>query len=330
MDVPLLLSAAAANGGFVTRAQALDCGWLDRDLRAASRSGLLLRLRQGAYVFADQHRLLDRAGRHAVLARAVVHQQRGSVALAGPSAAAIRGLSVYGQDLEAVHIIRLDGTSSRDEAGICHHRLPLGIDEDLEQIGRVWVTTLARTVWDVACMSTLTAGVCTADSALRLHPALGEELLAHAPGYRRRPGSRVARLALSLADGGSESEGESVTRLQCYRHGIPRPTLQYEVFSTSGRLIGRSDFHWPEYRHLGEFDGEVKYQRFLREGESASDAVVREKIREDGMRAQRLGMSRFTWSGVMPANAAATMRQLRRDLEQSRSLYTNGRVVIPL
>ncbi|HEX5383763.1 MAG TPA: hypothetical protein VFW54_03920 [Propionibacteriaceae bacterium] len=41
--------------------------------------------------------------------------------------------------------------------------------------------------------------------------------------------------------------------------------------------MGISDFYWEQQRHLGEFDGKIKYQRLLRPGETASECVIRER-----------------------------------------------------
>ena len=38
-------------------------------------------------------------------------------------------------------------------------------------------------------------------------------------------------------------------------------------------------------------------------GETAGDAVFREKRREDGVRGELLGMSRWTWRDLMPAHS---------------------------
>ena len=93
--------------------------------------------------------------------------------------------------------------------------------------------------------------------------------------------------------------------------------------------IGTSDFYWDDCRrHLGEFDGKIKCQQLLREGETASDCIFREKRREDAMRAGLRGMSRFTWSMVMPSNARQTMTALSDALEQSYRLYVRGRKII--
>jgi hypothetical protein len=59
--------------------------------------------------------------------------------------------------------------------------------------------------------------------------------------------------------------------------GLPTPELQFDVRDAGGMLIGRSDFAWHGGRLPGEFDGKVKYEKFLRPGESAGDAVFREK-----------------------------------------------------
>jgi hypothetical protein len=77
------------------------------------------------------------------------------------------------------------------------------------------------------------------------------------------PGSRCGRLAVSLADPRAETPGESVTRVQFYRNDIPMPRLQFHVIDRHGVLVGISDFYWDEHRHLGEFDGMIKYQRLF-------------------------------------------------------------------
>ena len=112
-------------------------------------------------------------------------------------------------------------------------------------------------------------GVRGSDSGLRPSDRswLAAQLAALQERFMHVAGSRTARLAIRLADGRSESPGESVTRVQFYRYDIPMPTLQYQVFDRAGRLVGESDFYWEDFRHLGEFDGFVKYQKLLRPGD---------------------------------------------------------------
>jgi hypothetical protein len=176
-------------------------------------------------------------------------------------------------------------------------------------------------VWEVASASTLESGVCTADSALRRWPRLRDELVDVGGTFGRRPGSRTARIAVQLADGRSGSVGESLSRVLFYRHALPRPELQHQVVSRDGDLLAVTDFYWPRSRHVGEFDGKIKYGALLREGEAPGDAVFREKRREDDVRATGLGMTRWTWADLAPAPSVALVQRLERDLERSRTIY---------
>jgi len=78
--------------------------------------------------------------------------------------------------------------------------------------------------------------------------------------------------------------------------GLPRPELQYCGFSADGRLVGRSDFGWPAFGVLGEFDGKQKYGELLRRpGQTAKDVLVDEKGREDKLRALGWAVIRWMW-----------------------------------
>lgn len=242
------------------------------------------------------------------------------MALAGPSAALAHGAATWGHDLEQVHVVRLDRGAGRRECGVVHHRAASS-EITVEVVGGLLTVAPHLAVWQVALLSGLEGTVVTMDAALHLDPTLKEPLRKLASQQQRHPGSRRARLALGLADARSESPGESLTRVACFRHGIPRPDLQHDVVSADGRLLGRSDFWWEAFAHLGEFDGRIKYERLLREGQSASDAVVKEKRREDDMRATGAGMSRFTWAEVQPRAAAVRMARLQHELDRSKKLY---------
>jgi hypothetical protein len=79
---------------------------------------------------------------------------------------------------------------------------------------------------------------------------------------------------------------------------VPAPDLQREIFDERHLLVGRSDFCWEEQQTLGEFDGRIKYGRLLKPGESISDAVYAEKIREDRLRDLGWQVVRWTWSDL--------------------------------
>ena len=315
----------AANGGFFRRADALAVGYTDRDLQQARRTQQIVRLRHGSYAPADAYARASPGERHLVLAGAVISAQRQPVALTGPSAAVLHGHAVWGHDLEQVHLVRLDGASGRREAGVVHHRMTKDIVDALCSVGGFVAVNPARALWEVAVMSDLESAVITADSALHGDPAMLPDLRGFADSFAHRPGSRTARLALRLADPATESPGESIVRVKCYRFGIPRPVAQYVVRASDGREVGRCDYCWPQYRHLGEFDGKVKYAALLRPGEDPSDVVFREKQREDALRAAGYGMSRWTWADLDRVRVATTMARLKEALARSRRLYVRGR-----
>jgi hypothetical protein len=317
-----------ANSGFFSRAEAIDSGETDRTLATARREGLIVRLRRGMYAPADLYNACDDAGKHLLHARAALAAQQGRVALTGPSAAALHGFALYQEDLAIVHLVRLDRGASHHAAKANHHVVTQDIEDDLGIYDGVLAINPARAVWEVACRSSLESGVVTADSALHQDPLLREALEEMQQRFAYFPGSRSGRLAIKLADPRAETPGESVTRVQFHRYGIAIPELQYHVIDRNGVLVGISDFYWEECRHLGEFDGKIKYQRLLRPGETASECVIREKKREDAMRADFRGMSRFVWSEVMPQLARRTMADLAQALEQSHRLYVRGRTII--
>ena len=81
----------------------------------------------------------------------------------------------------------------------------------------------------------------------------------------------------------------------------------------TGEIL-RLDFAWPEHDVWLEFDGKEKYVKYLREGETATDAVLREKRREDRIR-ELTGWRciRITWADLFfPDRLAARIRDMLR------------------
>ena len=106
-----------------------------------------------------------------------------------------------------------------------------------------------------------------------------------------------------------------------YRNGVPCPDLQFDVWRGDGSLIGTSDFYWEEHRLVGEFDGRAKYGRLLRPGDEPGEVVFREKRREDEMRGESYGMSRWIWADLMLPGRRAFVQRLRSDLDRSAALF---------
>ena len=316
--------------GYATRAEFLGSGYTDRDLRSAVRTGQLKRLRHGVYVHAAEHAKLTPEQRHSILVRSVADKLGPAVAVSHQSACALHGLAMYGHPLDKVHVTRLDGSAGRTEHGIVHHVGHVIRDNDLEEVNGVLIMKPARAVFEASTVGTVESAIVVMDSGLHRGIVTEHELTDLTGRLWNWQGARGARYALSLADGRSESPGESRSRYLFRREGLPVPDLQVPIYDAYGQLIGYSDFGWLEYRHLGEFDGLIKYGGLPGDPRSPQQVVFDEKRREDAMRSQMLGMSRWTWPEIAPEREHRTAQRIAAEIEQSHRLYTHGRVVIPL
>ncbi|WGX99327.1 type IV toxin-antitoxin system AbiEi family antitoxin domain-containing protein [Nocardioides sp. L-11A] len=293
------------------RADLVRLGHTDRSLAAAVRRGELDRPRRGAYVSAAEWAQLSSEQRYAVRARAVERQARTEVILSHTSAVPFHDGPLWGQQLEDVHVTRRDGLTGRKERGVRQHRGQLR-DDDVVAVHDFQVSAPARTVLECATVASVESALVVANDFLHrglvtpqeLHERY-DEVMAHWPQSLGTP------VVLRLADPRIESVGESRTLYFLYRSSLPKPIPQFEIWDGL-ELVAKLDFALPEHGIWLEFDGRVKYERFLRPGESPADAVVREKLREDRV-AELTGWRclRLTWTDLAdPARLAARIRAL--------------------
>ena len=301
----------AATDGCFSRADALRVGLDDNAIRRALKVGLWTRVRWGVYTFSDLWAEQDPATRHLAAARSVARKLGHAVALSRVSAALDHGLTVWDADLSRVHVTRLDGGAGRTEAGVQHHEGFCAGAEVMEKDGYLLVTP-ARAALESASLLSTEAAVAALDSGLHLGQFSTEELDETFGPMQHWPDTLHLQFAVRFADGRSESVGESRTRYLCCTHGLPAPELQFHVYDERGALVGITDMVWEQHRLLGEFDGKVKYGRFLRAGEEPGDAVFREKRREDRLRqVTGWGMVRLTWADLAdPRRTAGLVRSL--------------------
>ncbi|KQT94391.1 hypothetical protein ASG49_05790 [Marmoricola sp. Leaf446] len=307
MDDPLRV--IALTDGVFLRREALECGYDDKTIARRVRGGEWHRVRHGAYCFGDTWRTSTPDERHLLLARAVLRTTPGPVALSHTTALLAHGVAVWGADLSRVHVTRLDTGAARREKDVVHHVAACS-DDDVETVGDVPVLGVARSVVETATVTGLESALVSADSALHLEKTERDELRRTFAGMTHRPGAQKIHVVLHHMDGRSESPGETRAAYLFWRHGLPRPARQHAVRDASGRVVARVDFAWHEHGVFGEFDGRVKYGRYLRPWELPGDAVFREKQREDLVR-ELTGYRfvRLVWADLEhPEQTAARVR----------------------
>ncbi len=330
--VERLQRIARQQGGYLTRQDGKDCGYLPSELGRLVDRGVLVRLRRGAFAVADDHATWSRRQRHLVTARAALAHLGPGYALSHDSAAAAHDLSLYGLDLDVVHVARVGGTTSRTRNGITRHRDVLE-EADVVDVDGLRVVRAPLAVAQAAVASDVERGAVLVSSWIshlrsdarrrgRLEQFSQEEAKGDIrrvlASYAGRPGTRTAADAVTIADGRCESPGEVRVLVLCWRFDLPRPEMQYELSLLDGRRA-EVDFLWPTQRLVVEFDGRVKYDE---DGdESARATVWAEKRRELKVRDLGYHVVRLTWADLAPENAERTAARLRRELARAQRLY---------
>lgn len=263
----------------ILRSELLGSGLDDRAIRRAMESGDLVRVRHGAYATGHDWGRLDEAGRHRVLVRAAVRQSRVPVVTSHGSAAVELGGPTWGLPLARAHLTRRDRRAGRGAGSVAQHRGVLRAKDVLAHVG-VAVTSPPVTVLDVVATTSTEVGLVVANHFLHTGATDLAELEATRVFHEHRPGTLNAGLVLRLADPLVESVGESRCVFAFWRGGLPAPALQWQVV-VGGTVVARLDFAWPELGVFAEFDGQVKYGRLLRPGQSVADVVDAEKRREE-------------------------------------------------
>lgn len=273
------------------------------------RTGELSTVRPGTYLAGgwperaeDRHRVMIRA--------AVADFGRGAV-VSHVSAAVLHGLPGWAIPMTRVHVTHRRPSGGRRSSNVHVHVASLADDEVTEVMG-IAVTSVARTVIDVARTCGFEQGVVVADAALTAELADTGSLARAVAAVIGRRGAPAARRVIRFADSRAESVGESRSRVAIARAGLPPPLPQWEIRDRVGSIVGRSDFGWPEHGVAGEFDGRIKYGRLLRPGEQAGDAVYREKRREDALREHVRTVVRWDWDDL--DDFRATAQRIRRAL----------------
>ena len=163
------------------------------------------------------------------------------------------------------------------------------------------LTSVPRTVIDLARTLPFAEGVAVADSALNARLTSRAALGAVIADCPRWPGLQRARQVTAFSDARPESVLESLGRAAFHQLGLPPPDLQVWV-GDDEEVIGRVDFLWRRYRTVGEADGALKYQ---------NPARARARLERDArLRAAGYEVVHFTWPEItrVPAQVVDAIR----------------------
>lgn len=286
--------------GVFLRPQAIAAGYSPREIQRRLGAAEWVVVRRGAYAIASTWRAMSSTERHLAMCFAVATKIGANAAISHTSAVALQGLPMWGHDLGEVHVSKAN--VSRHSGGVFHHRTAVPHDH-IVNIRGVPATTTPRALVEAALISPPEPCVVTMDAALHHGATTKQELLEMLDAMRDWPGARNAGRVVSLADGKSESVGESRARFAFYLADLPEPRLQYEIRDRRGLLVARVDFLFEEYRTVAEFDGKVKYTGELTPQTNPTDVLWREKKREDRLRAMGFEIVRITWADLTDVNA---------------------------
>ena len=186
------------------------------------------------------------------------------------------------------------GRGSRTgDAGVLVHIAALPAGHVVSYRG-VLLTSVPRTVIDLARTLPFAEGVAVADSALYARLTSKRELAAVIAECPRWQGLQRAREVTAFSDARSESVLESLSRAVFHQFGLPPPDLQVWV-GDDAEVIGRADFLWRRYNTIGEADGAFKYQ---------TPARARAQLERDArLRAAGYEVVHFTWPEITRAPA---------------------------
>lgn len=267
-------------------------------------SGRLARIAPAVFVEMDDWNLLDDRGRAVVRTRGVALTRPRPLVVSHLTAALLHGLPIVGGLPPRVDSLRSDVSGGRSEASIRAHRsgsLPATVE-----IMGIQVTTLPRTLIDVALTSPLVVAVPMLDHSLHTASCTLDELRDEWAPRRTHPSARRAGAGLDLATPLSESPLESILQVRLFEGGWVRPRQQVRLPLLRG---GNAfvDCLFEDQRLVVEADGRFKYGPVA--GLLTGDELWREKQREDDLREQGFDFRRPTWDRVWRRAAFESMMQ---------------------
>jgi predicted transcriptional regulator of viral defense system len=303
-----LQSLSATHDGLIPASGLRQVGIGSRAASVLVSHGLLVRVRRGVYVEPGLWSAGRAEDRYRLFVRATAAVATRPLVLSHMSAAALHGLPKVGDWPKTVHAIDTDAMGGSSARFITTHRG--GPKPAQTLIAGIAVTSLARTLVDVAATSSFLTGVGMVDHVLReerervskekehgvfVRPALTKaDLYAELGHVAPRTGGRRARQVIDFATDAAANIGESLSRVRILELGFEVPEVQVHVLVNGSNYY--VDFYWRRIRKMAEFDGKHKYTRGAILGDrDPADVVMLEKLREDDLRPHCDSFTRWDW-----------------------------------
>ncbi len=302
MDL-LLQGLAERQRGLFTTFQARGAGLDDDALSALVRHGGARHLARGLYALPVR----------SIQSPVDVFTERACGGLLlYPDAALSHEAALVAHGLPVAHVparprlIRPLHRQVRTDAFVIDPRGTLSVIET--QLGPAVHASVA--IMQVARSRGVTAGVVAADAALHAGVVTIVELDEEVGRVRGWPASHRAQMTRDLADGRTESVGESRTRIACTIGGIGL-VPQVTIVDRNGIFVARVDFLVKGTRVVLEFDGRVKY------ASGDGEVLFQEKRREDALRRLGYVVVRIIWADLR--DPARLLARIRAAIELDRS-----------
>lgn len=172
------------------------------------------------------------------------------------------------------------------------------------------VTTVRRTLLDVAFDYPLDVSVPMIDHALRTKQVSAEDLAELVESIHQRRGSVRARTAFALADPQRESPAESICAVRFHEYDIAGFVPQVSFGTNEEGFIARVDFLHREAKVIVEVNGETKYT----DGEAGAARARRERRQDYQLRNLGYRVYQLTWADLF---SPAVFHELKRAVSRA-------------
>jgi very-short-patch-repair endonuclease len=286
-----LAALAARQHGVVSRAQLLALGFSKDAIRRRVERKHLLRLYRGVYAVGHLGLTVDSRRMAAVLAcgrRALLSHR---------AAGALQALLPSSPQFD----VTVPGGGSRSRAGIVVHRSRWIHDEDRDEVRGIPVTTVARTIVDLADVldeERLAKAIKEAEIRRSFDLVAIERVLDRVAGRAGRHRLTKVLAAYRPDPHFTRSEAERRFLELCARHGLPPPAMNRWV---GGHEV---DAYWEDVDVVVELDGAATHD--------TRQAFQRDRERDRALATQGVRVVRVTWLDLCgEPRLAAELRAVR-------------------